>query len=113
MFADWLKSLGVGDEVCYHSQWHGDIITKVAKITPTGQVKTENGKTFKNGTCKVDSWTFFSLKPVTKEVLEGIEKRTLASFLDNIKWGTVQLEKMREIKQIIQRPEAIGTNESA
>lgn len=109
----WLDSLKVGDEVCYYSNWHGHIITKIAKITPTGQIKTEDRKTFKNGICRIDSWTSYSLTPITDEILTELEKKSIAAEMRVIGWLAVPLEKLREIKQILERPKAIETTESA
>lgn len=98
---EWLKTLKVGDEVTYSTRWHKDVITKIKKITPTGQIKTKDNKTFKKGYCRMDSWDGCWLKPVTDEVRERILLRSIYGKVANTDWAKVSVDKLKRIAAIL------------
>lgn len=98
---NWLATLKVGDEVTYRTNWRGDNITTIKRITPTGQIKTEDGRTFRNGYCKINSWEGVFLRPLTQEVRERIFLRKTCLRLVNTDWEKVSPEKLKRIVAIL------------
>jgi len=98
---NWLTSLKVGDKVTYRTKWHGDNITTIKRITPTGQIKTEDGRTFRDGYCKIDSWEGVFLRPLTQEIKERILLRETYQRVVNTNWKKVSPEKLKQIVAIL------------
>ncbi|OMF70492.1 hypothetical protein [Paenibacillus glucanolyticus] len=98
---EWLKTLKVGDEVTYSTRWHKDVITIIKKITPTGQIKTEDNKTFKKGYCRLDTWDGCWLNPVTDEVRERILHRSIYRKVADTDWAKVSVDKLKRIADIL------------
>lgn len=101
MDQQWLDSLKVGDEVCYYNRWSGYKITRIEKITPTRQIKTECGLAFKRGYHRVDAWNGYALQPATDEVRNDIRKRHIVFKLSNANWTYFQLEQLEQIYAIV------------
>lgn len=106
---EWFKNLKPGDEVAYNRGKYGSIdytITKVKKITPTGQVKTEDGLTFRNGECRVDRFTSYILEPATKEVKEIRRRKLMIKVIqkfmqDQDFLAIIETEELQSIYDII------------
>lgn len=96
-YKDWLASLKEGDEICYQTRWQGHRITRIVKITPTRIIRTEDGKAFRDGYYKVDSWEYFRLEEVTYEIRAAILKRKLVSQLNHVKWAELPFETIKEV----------------
>jgi hypothetical protein len=103
---DWLNSLKVGDEVCYSTRWNGYIITKIAKITPTGQIKTEDGRTFKGGWCRVNTWESYFLREVTEKVRDSILASKLIGHMKSVDWYKVPLDKLKLVYKVLKDSES-------
>ncbi|MNC34169.1 hypothetical protein D3C81_500940 [compost metagenome] len=98
---EWLKSLKVGDEVTYSTRFGSDVITKIARITPTGQIRTEDKRVFRNGYCKIDDWESAGLYPVTDDVRRRIHERKIYRKVINTKWDHVSIDKLERIADIL------------
>lgn len=102
METEWFDSLKVGDEVCYTYRFGGYTFTKIKNITPTGLVKTESGKTFKNGRCRHDSWETLFLEPVTQEIINNVREAKLKVKLRNFNFNSLKLDHLERINTIIE-----------
>jgi hypothetical protein len=98
---DWLKTLKVGDEVCYKTRWGGYRVVKIAKITPTGQIKTDDNRTFKDGVCRADTWEYWDLEPVTTKVRDYLLKRELVNEMKSVVWEKVPIVHLLMVKNIV------------
>jgi hypothetical protein len=104
--ANWLDGLKVGDEVCYHTRYHGYVFETIEKITPTKQIKTKN-HTFKNGYCRTGTWDAgLTLQPITQKVLDTARKSHLYGEIKNTKFEILSLDQLERISIIIK--EVIG-----
>jgi hypothetical protein len=102
---DWLKSLKVGDEVCYNRLIVGKdyVITPVEKITLTGKIRTENGLLFDNdGFCRDSAFGghYLLLRPVTEEIREGIRRYEIYKKLKCFNWEKLTTEQLEAIAEI-------------
>jgi hypothetical protein len=103
---DWLKSLKVGDEVCYTYTAISKriVMTTVAKITPTGKIRTADGKLFdETGFLKEGhGWncTYYHLSPITDEIRYEIRCRDLLNQTRRIKFPELTNEQLEEIVKI-------------
>jgi len=100
--AEWLASLKVGDEVAYDTgsiskHW---IITRIVKITPTGQIRTDAGHLFKNGTYKRD-WNYYFLKPVTDTIRDAVTRREIIGLLKRFDFSKLLTPDLEKVSRII------------
>lgn len=82
---EWLKSLKVGDTVCYRVySWSGSFwrTAKVKKITPTGMLRLEDD-TLVNSNGRLKG-SYAEISPLTAEVAEDIRRQTLTSEVKNL-----------------------------
>lgn len=103
---EWLASLKVGDEVCYSSYRSNYTISKVKKITPTGQIVLENGNRFKEGVYRsgTGAWaTLYRLKPVTEEIREKILRTKLINVIGDTNLHGLTLQQLKDIYTIIRK----------
>lgn len=102
----WLKGLKVGDEVAIVTQSGFRRTVKIERITPTGRIKTDYGYEFdteghERGAS--DYWSRGRIVPYSKEIQEGLERRTLANGMSRVRWDSLSLAKLREIDAILKR----------
>ena len=104
---EWLKSLKIGDEVCYDAGKYGSsfyVITRVDKITPAGKIRTADEILFNlDGENSVDKYFPYVLQPVTDEVREAGERRIIIDIIGRVKFDKLETAKLREIINIIKR----------
>ena len=103
---EWLKTLKVGDEVAYNNgnSFTGKnyVIDKIIKITPSGRIKTQTGKEFNNtGEIRGSNGSWFCLEPVTKEIVDFIERRRLVFKLREVKFEKLSAEQLRAVYEIV------------
>ena len=100
---EWLASLKAGDEVAYNSSCFGThwVVTKIAKITPTGQIKTESGLLFKKGASRVNRWVWCWLKPVTDSIRESARKAEIMRHLRTVNFDALPIADLEEIYRIV------------
>lgn len=102
-YEEWLSSLKVGDKASFHSRYHGYVIVEVIKITPTKQIKTTSGhgiQTFKEGRCRVDEWTSYSLEPITDTVKETIKRKYFLSKIRDYNFENMTNEQLERVNKI-------------
>jgi len=107
---EWLKELKVGDEVVYDDGGHYskryNVIT-VNKITPTGIIKTSDGKSWSNeggerGSYR-DPWRgTIRLQPYTDEIKEYITRQKAIVYLGHANFEELPTDKLIEITGIIE-----------
>lgn len=99
----------VGQEVLVYSRFHRRI-SKIKKITKTGliSVECEDGLFNANGRKRgTDTFSGCWIKHMTPEIKEIIEKEMLVRQLssDRLRWQDLTIDKLREIKKIIENTE--------
>lgn len=85
---EWFKGLKVGDEVAVSTSksWGrcGYEITKVAKITPSGRVKTENNYEFNTDNTVRGRDDYAKLEPITDNILDIVNRYNSITYIENI-----------------------------
>lgn len=101
---DWLKTLKVGDEVCYDTAYISEnyVIATVSGITPTGMVRLDNGLLFnKGGFCRDKMRNFrYHLQPVTDEIREKVRRKELLTLIGKFKFVNLTLAQLEAIAEI-------------
>jgi hypothetical protein len=100
-YEQWLDSLQPGDEVCHYSRWHGYRITRIIKITPTRQMKTEDGYVFRGGYDRTGS-EWVHIQPVTHEIKQGIWRKNAISTVRNLEFSELTDDQLKSILDIAQ-----------
>lgn len=99
----WLEWLKEGDDVCYDTKTGGYVIDKIVKITPTRQIKTASGKTFRGGFCTQNKWDTYYLEAVTDKVKSEVLCRRLIAKIKGTDFKNVPLKKLQQIAEILDR----------
>ena len=101
---EWLKSLRVGDKVCYKYGLYGKdfTFTTVKNITKGGRIRL-NCDTLLDLDGKVRRSYGFSIKiyPITQEVLDSIKKSKMVNKLYRFDFNSLSLEQLEQIYSII------------
>ena len=97
----WLLSLKPGDKVIVQHRSR-ETIGIVAKVTPTGIVKLEDGSQFNKGGSErgADVWNHRWLHELTDEKRAEFEHRDLAQRVGEIDWSKCSADQLRRIKAI-------------
>lgn len=100
----WLKSLKPGDEVAYDTGWtvNSWAIDRVAKVTPTGQIRTESGFLFKDGRYRYDKFRTYYLHPVDNKVKDFLRRTEIKIIIDNTKFSKLSTAALEQILAIIE-----------
>jgi len=108
-YKNWLDNLQVGDKVAVEHIYGGTTLYRIAhveRITPTKQIKVSGDETKLKDGAQVgnnNSWMHsYYLKPITKEVLEAIEREKLLARISKYNWRELGTEQLREIKKIVE-----------
>lgn len=101
----WLDALKEGDEVIVESRHNGVSVRKVTKRTPSGQivVSADHGdlRFDKRGHYRsVDPWNTVSIRAVTQEDLDKIEKNKMLRIVAGIQWNRLTTEKLKTVVRI-------------
>lgn len=101
-------NVNVGDKVIFHNRWNGDSITKVVKITSTGNIRTANNGYFNpDGSAKSsDPWCTDYIKEFTLEDEERLKMKSIKQRITKTNWNDVSDEKILAIYEILK-----GNNE--
>lgn len=100
---EWIKELKVGDKVAITSR-NGRSITTIAKITPTGIIKTEKGSQFNPDGFQRggDGWGAYSLQQLTDEVKLEFKKNGLVRKCKEVDFSKLTIEQLEQILNIIE-----------
>jgi hypothetical protein len=100
----WLITLRVGDEVAcrrgsrFYRTW---IITKIAKITPSGRFNLANG-TIINPDGSIRGDKYFYIQPVTAEMrLENWRNRAIAKLRNDLKIDKLSNEQLKVLLKML------------
>jgi len=105
MSNEWLKTLKVGDTAVYDDGYsrtkHYNLVT-VEKITPTGIIKTNDGKSWntegkERGATPARWARTNSLQPYTEEVKEHIKREWALNYLRKADLNVLPTDKLIEI----------------
>ena len=101
-YSDWLASLKVGDTVCYSDRYHGYNILTIEKITPTRQIKTNKGYTFREGYYRgTDTWSSgIRIEQYTQKIANSIREKSLMLECKKIKFDTLTADQLEAILKI-------------
>lgn len=109
---DWLKDLKEGYKVFVDCSRYGGTnlnLTTVKKITPKGHIRTQNGKLFKNGSHRIDSYNDDTLKQWTQEREDNLRAKAyfnkLAHAINAVDARTLTPEQVQKIYDIIKANE--------
>jgi tryptophanyl-tRNA synthetase len=98
----WIRDLKEGDKVFVKDR-HGEILSKVEKITTTGRINTSHYRFTPNGVGG-DTYNHHYLVEWTQEKEDEFNKklrhRKLCSYLRNTEWDKLNLESIIEIYRI-------------
>ena len=108
VYLKWLRNLKPGDEVCYE---YGDILAskrkikyvKVERITPSGWIKTTDGKYFYTSGQMRGGIYYEYLNPVTRKVKELDARRRAANFLNDFDFHQLDAEDLYQVLSIVQK----------
>ena len=98
---DFLKNLKVGDEILILSS--GYFLDEILKITPTGQIKTKHGYTFKNGYYATKErwssgyWIIEKTKENIEKYISQEKKKELRNLLNKIDISKLSIDKLEKI----------------
>jgi len=106
MMDEWIKQLRAGDKVYISTGFSGGLqLTTVKKITPKGHVRTTGGSLYRDGCCKIDSWTSKHLQKWTQELEDKMVAKAhfnkLAHSINAIDARTLTSEQVHKIYDII------------
>ncbi|AGR46703.1 hypothetical protein PP654_gp044 [Bacillus phage v_B-Bak10] len=108
-YIKWLKTLKVGDKVCYANPYSWSTpftIIKIERITPTGWIKSDNNITFVDGEERGYTRGFVGdrkkvLKPITDEVIRGINESKIRGYFKSISFEKYSYEELIRIYNFI------------
>lgn len=108
MTDEWIKELKAGDKVYKKTSGVGrDILnlTTVIRVTLAGNIKTEDGSLFRNGSHKIDSWNYEYLREWTQELEDKLKAKAhfnqLAHSINAVDARTLTPEQVQKIVNII------------
>ena len=110
MSDEWRTKLKAGDKVYTKTSGVGrDILnlTTVIRVTPAGNIKTEDGSLFRNGVHKKDKWNYEFLKEWTQELEDKLKAKAhfnqLAHSINAVDARTLTPEQVQKIYDIIKK----------
>lgn len=100
--SEWIATLKQGDEVIVSSRWNKSI-SKVAKVTPKGAIRLENGDLYNNFGYKktTDRWCVTSIEPITDAILYELKRKELVGKLKAFNLETLTVEQLKQMLSII------------
>lgn len=105
---EWLKELKQGDKVVYNAGHRNIdyIMVTVEKITPTGIIKTSDGRSWntngrERGREKSTWRATYYLQPFTQEIKDKLEKTSLCFDFNKVNLEKLSLDQLRQIHAII------------
>ena len=112
MSDEWRNKLKAGDKVYTKTSGVGrDILnlTTVKRVTPAGNIKTEDGSLFRNGSHKIDSWNHEYLREWTQELEDKLKAKAhfnqLAHSINAVDARTLTPDQVQRIFDIIKTGE--------
>jgi len=104
-YAEWLRSLKVGDEVRYdRNSWGSSrlwTVTKIAKITPTGMFRLADGALFySNGRGRGD-YSYRCLLPVDEAFKAEQARKNAIRYLNDYDFSRLSSEDLLKVLEIV------------
>lgn len=104
MTNEWIKDLKAGDKV-YIKDENVLTLTTVKKVTPKGSIRTGAGYLFKNGECRVGSWTHTCLRQWTQEFEDKLKAKAhlnhMQYTINAVDMRTVNKDKVQAVYDIL------------
>lgn len=110
MTDEWITDLKAGDKVYIKQGGLGSAkdtlyLTTVKRVTPVGNIKTENGSLFRNGSHKIDSWRHEYLREWTQELDDKLKAEAhfnqIAHSINAVDARTLTPEQVQKIYDVI------------
>lgn len=101
---EWLKSLKVGDTVCYNSASfvRSYTISKIKRITPKRRFILENNARFNdNGVGNLDIWRQTQLEKLTEDIKKEIITKKYVNNIKNTNLNKLSYEQLKKINKIL------------
>lgn len=96
----------VGETVAYDTSYTSMpnfVVSKVAKITPTGRINLENGMKFdRHGLHELSSYRYYALRKYDDHVREIVEKREMLEKIKKINWDDLSNETLKKVIEVIE-----------
>ena len=98
-------SFKVGETVAYDTAYGSEpsyVISKIAKITPTGRITLENGTKFdKYGIHKITDFRHYYLRKYDDKVKEAIERKKMIGDIKMVNWRDLSTETLKKVIELI------------
>ncbi len=100
---DWMLRLKAGDKVVVASRYGGSKVVTVAKILPTGRIRTSDGSMFKasGNLATADQWNGTCLEEYNAEYVARAKRHKMVRTLNDYRWDGQTTEVLEKVYALI------------